>query len=340
MSGLIFSALGQGISQAGGTIGSAMIRSYEREEDAARRERERKEDADLRRELAGARAGGATGGRAARGGGGGGGEEADLTSGSVSEERAAAAMGMDVPSFRQFRESQRTGDVSGYEQQGPTPDGGKLLPEQWIQQQRQKWATFLTEESKATSYNDLTSGRKNQQSVDLTQQAIESPEAAAAIGRARAAEKGQGPYKVQGNTKIDEFTGETSTTEVGKSIVDKNERPPAPKGGGGRGGGGSGNTNAVFKTVTDDGGNVIGIRRDGSKVDLGIKSGDFNKTIARMIAEREKNDFQFKGLSEEEKRSWALSRFPAGGSAPTRAPAKPGDNAAPSRPPLSTFMTR
>ena len=100
-----------------------------------------------------------------------------------------------------------------------------------------------------------------------------------------------------------------------------------------RGGGSDGDGSAkVRSTKTDADGNVIAIMSDGTTKQLGIKSGDYNKSVANLIAQREKNDYQFKQLPEEEKRSWATGRLTPG--APTQ---RNGDNSG-SRPPLSSFM--
>lgn len=84
------------------------------------------------------------------------------------------------------------------------------------------------------------------------------------------------------------------------------------------GSGGSGDGSAkVRSTYTDDSGQRVAVMSDGSTKVLG-KAADYNKSVASMIAQREKNDFQFKNLPEEEKKAWATSRLATG--------SKSGDN--------------
>jgi hypothetical protein len=86
-------------------------------------------------------------------------------------------------------------------------------------------------------------------------------------------------------------------------------------------GSGGGSTPKVRSTRVDDNGNVVAIMSDGSTKDLGMKSGDYNKSVATMIAKREKDDFQFNKLPEDEKKAWANERLNSGANAP-----KKGDN--------------
>lgn len=102
------------------------------------------------------------------------------------------------------------------------------------------------------------------------------------------------------------------------------------------GGGGGGDGSAkVRSTYTDDSGQRVAVMSDGSTKVLG-KAADYNKSVANLIAQREKSDFQFKNLPEEEKKAWATGRLASGASAP-----KPSDNSnvkPGSRPPLGSFL--
>lgn len=98
-------------------------------------------------------------------------------------------------------------------------------------------------------------------------------------------------------------------------------------------GSGSGDGAAkVRSTYTDDSGQRVAVMSDGSTKVLG-KAADYNKSVASMIAQREKNDFQFKNLPEEEKKAWATSRLATGPKGSDNSNVTPG-----SRPPLSSFM--
>lgn len=74
----------------------------------------------------------------------------------------------------------------------------------------------------------------------------------------------------------------------------------------------------VHKTITGPDGGVIAIMSDGSQVPLGVTSADFNRSIARIISDMEKNVTGFSRKTEEEKRRIALERLTGG--APASAP--------------------
>lgn len=99
-----------------------------------------------------------------------------------------------------------------------------------------------------------------------------------------------------------------------------------------RGGEGGDGAAKVRSTYTDDSGQRVAVMSDGSTKVLG-KAADYNKSVASLIAQREKNDFQFKNLPEEDKKAWAIGRL-------ANTP-KGSDNSnvnSGSRPPLSSFM--
>jgi hypothetical protein len=87
-------------------------------------------------------------------------------------------------------------------------------------------------------------------------------------------------------------------------------------------GGGSSNASNIFKTISDDQGNAFGIRRDGSKVDLGIKTDTFNKQVAAQITKMADSESGFRKLTEEQKRERAIERL-TGNAAPAASPAAP-----------------
>ena len=74
-------------------------------------------------------------------------------------------------------------------------------------------------------------------------------------------------------------------------------------------GGAGGKAVRVQKTVTGEDGNVIAIMSDGSKKDLGIKSGDYNKQVSNLVTKMAKDDYKFGKLSETEKRKQAEERL-------------------------------
>lgn len=76
------------------------------------------------------------------------------------------------------------------------------------------------------------------------------------------------------------------------------------------GGKGVGSANTIFKTVTDESGNVMGVKRDGTTVDLGIKSDSFNKQVSALVTKMNDNEGGgFRKLPEDQKRAKATERL-------------------------------
>lgn len=90
-----------------------------------------------------------------------------------------------------------------------------------------------------------------------------------------------------------------------------------------RTGSGKGGSDApkVRSTYTNDSGNRVAVMSDGTERTLG-KAGDWNKAVASAIAKREKDDYKFSKLPEEEKKAWAVERL-SSGAPPADAPAAP-----------------
>ena len=89
-----------------------------------------------------------------------------------------------------------------------------------------------------------------------------------------------------------------------------------------QGAGATGKAARVQKTISGPDGSVILIMSDGSQVPTGITSGEFNRTVARLVTDMSRRDPAFAELPESEKRAKALERLtgnPAG-SVPAPAP--------------------
>jgi hypothetical protein len=84
----------------------------------------------------------------------------------------------------------------------------------------------------------------------------------------------------------------------------------------------------VHKTITGPDGGVIAIMSDGSQVPLGVTSADFNRSIARIMSDMEKNVTGFSKKTEDEKRRIALERLTGGAPTPIPSPS-PAPVAAP-----------
>lgn len=257
MSGLIWSALGQSIGNAASTVGNYMARDSEREDRQEERRREREEDAKrqaerdaLYRRTADQQGTGRTGGGSSG--------PRELT-----DDEQSAMAGMTRPEYDAYWGSVKTGDKSGFKRE--TTRYGRLqddtagnndefsdaisrkdamLVEEKIKDyppgfeaEYQAKVAKLAEIRKISVYNkdydDVKKGEREGQKINATNAAIARPEAAGVIGQGMAAGEGRGAYKVQGNTKLNEFTGEAESTDIGESIEARNRKaaqgkPPAP----------------------------------------------------------------------------------------------------------------
>lgn len=94
----------------------------------------------------------------------------------------------------------------------------------------------------------------------------------------------------------------------------------------------------VRSTKTDQSGNVIAIMSDGSTRPLGIKTGDYNARLAKIIGDMEKLEPKFGKLPEEEKRRRATIRL--SGEAPAAAPAPAASSPSAAAPAGAKIMTQ
>jgi hypothetical protein len=244
MSGLIWGALGQSIGNAATTVGNYMARDAEREDRQEERRREREEDAKrqaerdaLYRRTADQQGAGRSGSSGPR----------ELT-----DDEQSAMAGMTRPEYDAYWSSVKTGDKSGFkrEQQriSTTDTGDPYNPEMTsstvtdyppgFEAEYQAKVAKLAEIRKISVYNkdydDVKRGEREGQKIDATRRAEANDGAnAGVIGQAIAVGEGRGAYKVQGNTKLNEFTGEAESTEIGESIEARNRKaaqgkPAAP----------------------------------------------------------------------------------------------------------------
>lgn len=248
MSGLIWSALGQSIGNAATTVGNYMARDAELDERREDRRREREEDARRQAERdalyrrtadqQGSGRGGSSGPR-------------ELTD----DEQAAIAVGQGAvsgrPEYDAVWNAVKTGDRSKFKREQQkittTDTGDPYNPEMTsstvtdyppgFEAEFQAKVAKLAEIRKISVYNkdydDVTRGERTKQEITRSDEAIANPDRAGVIGQGMAAGAGRGAFKVQGNTKINEFTGETESTDIGESIEARNRaaakgKPAAP----------------------------------------------------------------------------------------------------------------
>lgn len=252
------------------------LRREEREARAAEREQARAEserlriemqarDHELRRELAGQRSS-----RSADGGGGGGGLSAqEIGQGGAAEGMIAGEMGLTVPELRALRGLRDGGDVSPFRRDtvtgGTTTEDPMLAGEQGetsdaISRRFAKRELEIRQElppgferearSKIQALSRIEMafrmGKDNKSYQDGESERFSRTNAEAArdgsmtVGRAgelSAALEGRPIFTVKGDERLNQFTGQSETTDVGESKVRRNDRPPAPRAAGGDGAG-------------------------------------------------------------------------------------------------------
>ena len=254
MSGLVWSALGEGIGQIGTSMASYLAREADREDRQAERRREREEEARRQAErdaLYRRTADQQTAAAAARGSGGGadGGLPArSIGEGGEDEAMLARRAGMTVPELRSLRKYSETGDTEPFKRDtnkitmkdtgdpyNPETESQivKELPPGFEREARAKMQTLAKIEESyrlGGKYDDVTKGRRNQQEVDMSEAAIRQPEAAGLIGQGMAAGKGNDLVGGDSNVTRNKFTGQTRTTPVGESQITENRAQAAKYG--------------------------------------------------------------------------------------------------------------
>lgn len=289
--------------------------------------------------------------RGAAGSGGGGGAKSnggidDFSEGSAGEEALALRAGRTVPEVRKIRQLTREGtdslatDVTretGIDPNDPNNDGkDKVLSQSnprkkvttrevpaelkaYIKAEQANLDQAMTllraggnADAQAKAYGDLAKSRTMQRI-----EAAATQDEARAAGERVALAESKGQWRVQGNTRINEATGESNTTAVGDSVVAKNERAPA------KGGAGVADGSRVQSTKVDSEGNVVLIMRDGSVKKTDIKGDGLNRKVADLVARMRRDDYsgKFAKLPVEEQRQQALDLLGVGkGDAPAAAP--------------------
>jgi hypothetical protein len=251
MSGLIWSGIGQGIANAGSTLGGYMMQSAMQDDRQEERRREKEEEARRQAERDALYRRTADQQAAGKGGGGtdGGMTAADIGEGGKDEGLLARSMGMTVPELRAMRKFSETGDTEPFKRgverykdevtSGDTTDAVsrkyakqmnltevvKELPAGFEREARAKLQTLAKIEESyrlGKDYKEVAEGRRTQQEVDASQAAMANPEAAGRIGQGMAAGGGKALVGGDSNVTRNLFTGATSTTPVGQSVITKN----------------------------------------------------------------------------------------------------------------------
>lgn len=248
MSGLVWSALGQGISSLGNTMGSMMAREADREdrqEEQRRRDEERRAY-EMQRDALYKR----TAEQQAAGKGGGDGLSAqEIGEGGKDEGMLARRAGMTVPELRGLRRLSETGDTESFKQDvtryKPEVEGEdttdavsrkyakqmgltetvKELPPGFEAEARAKMqALAKIEESYRLGgkYDDVTRGRQNQLALDLAQGVVGGKMDAERASQAVGVMSGKPMRDIKDHTEFSPYiAGQRQTTDVGKAEIAK-----------------------------------------------------------------------------------------------------------------------
>lgn len=261
MSGLIWAGIGQGIANAGRSMGDYMAqdaREEERQKDRlelqrerlASTERENERARQSREQMAAERLAMSAGGRG--GGADGGLSPKSFAEGGENELMLAQRAGMTVPEMRARDRLSMTGDTEAYKQgvtrysrlqddtAGPNDEysdavsrKGAMLVEETVKELPPGFEAEARAKAQALAkikesyvlggkYDDVTKGRRNQQEVDMSEAALRQPGASGVIGQAMAAGAGKDLVGGDSNVTRNKFTGETSVTPVGESVRSEN----------------------------------------------------------------------------------------------------------------------
>lgn len=238
MSGMIWNAIGEGIGSVGNSVTNYLARDAEREDRQAERRRELEErrayerdrDAMYRRTADQQSAGrGPSGPR-------------ELTD----NEQAAIAVGQGTvsgrPEYDALWKAVGTGDRSAFKKDverevdvpnPENPDYDSTREKRVVQEYppgfedvyKAKVAS-LAEIRKMSvynkDYNDVTKGERTAQEIKRSNEAIAEPSKAGVIGKGMAVGKGEAIFGGDSNVTRDKFTGATTTTQVGESVIGEN----------------------------------------------------------------------------------------------------------------------
>lgn len=228
MSGLLWSALGQGIAQAGNEVANSMSRAaleeeryrekleLQRERLQSRDEQQRR-DLEFKREMAAQR-------QQSTGGGG----RREMT-----DVEQAAAAGMTLPEYRK---------VWGYVEQGKqalaepvttlddeqgvmTSSAVPAGAERWAQSKAAALSKIRQESLLGKDLKDVAQGRETLFQLDQAQRVLSGEAKASDVGSAIAASQGKDRYTTASGVVLDKFSGEARNLERAPA-AEKEKAPP------------------------------------------------------------------------------------------------------------------
>ena len=232
--GLIWSALGQGIANAGSTMGQYMFKDIATEEAAKERrellqerlaatERENSRNREMRLEIAESR-------KSSGGGSAGGLDISEMAPGGKLANMAANKMGLSEPEYKKMYEATKTGDKSGYEEEVPNYGeenviaGSRALPKGFEDEfkAKQKALGGLQEQyALAGKFDDVAKGRQIEFGTSVGQGVLSGELTAPKGSAAVAATTGKQMLNTEGGETYNMYTGESKTTPLGKAQINK-----------------------------------------------------------------------------------------------------------------------
>lgn len=244
--GLIWAGIGQGIANAGSTMGQFLMRSQEREADRDYRDKLEQERRDYRdktdqekREFRAEQdaiykrtAAQQMEGRAGAGAGKDQGLQIEDTApGGRAANMAANKLGMSEAEYGRFYEANKSGDFSPYAQEVPNRGeenviaGSKEVPAALKEEfalKRKVLGELQESWALKQNYDDVMKGRDIGFKTGMGQAAFEKPEVAPRAGQAVAVSEGKPLINVEGGEKYNQYTSTSSTTPLGKSQITEN----------------------------------------------------------------------------------------------------------------------
>jgi hypothetical protein len=230
--GLIWAGIGQGIANAGSSMGSFLMQQQAREAEREYRERQAQETRDFRAEQNSLYKRTAEEQMAGRAGKDPGIQPADLQPGGKYAGMAAGQLDMTENQLADLQQYRKSGDLSKYAKPiGTTLDdtyGEQTVTEvpQALKEEFKLKAKALSqlEESYALkgNFDDVMKGRNIGFKTGMGQAAFEKPEVAPRAGQAVAVAEGKPLYDVKDGTQFNQYSGKNEATAVGSSVINEN----------------------------------------------------------------------------------------------------------------------
>jgi hypothetical protein len=230
--GLIWAGIGQGIANAGSTMGSFLMRSQERDAEREYRERQAQETRDFRAEQNALYRRPADEQAAGRAGKDQGLQLEDTAPGGKAANMMANKMGMSEAEYEQFYKANKTGDLSRYAKPiGTTLDDtyGEQTVTEVPQALKEEFALkrkTLGELQESyvlkKDYDAVMKGRDIGFKTNMGQAAFDKPDVASRAGQAVAVADGKPLYDVKDGTQVNLYSGKNEATAVGSSVIGEN----------------------------------------------------------------------------------------------------------------------